>query len=349
MIRYKNEKGVDLLSKNLLSKFDNMRANVSAIEIDDDVTMNDHDPTGVWDIPSDGDESGVAIPPSDDATSSPANRQITNIGDCGESGDTEGIVPEGSENRIGDTLATSLDGTPNQRESPTPFSHALETDQEKSNSRHSAKNPISTAGSTSSIAATTTRPSVVPAAASRRLGLPSIRSSSRRLAEREKTGNARPDEERSDQRRYQQQIGSLMYLMTGTRPDLAYGDDKKNRRSTCGHALLFGQGACIWASKKQRSVATSTTEAEYVALTEASKTVVWATRWLQELHIRKPEEDPIRILGDKPPEDEAHRYLVSLHTGGARRQGRRHRFRPYGRSSRRHTHQATHEAGFRTR
>lgn len=32
----------------------------------------------------------------------------------------------------------------------------------------------------------------------------------------------RPDEERTDQQAYQQCIGSLMYLMTGTRSDLAY-------------------------------------------------------------------------------------------------------------------------------
>lgn len=160
---------------------------------------------------------------------------------------------------------------------------------------------------------------------------------------------ARPDEEQADQRAYQQRIGSLMYLMTGTRPDLAfaigklsqychaptvrhanavnrvlryvagttdlglcyrrdgapvaysdsaYGDDKLDRKSTYGHVLMSGQAACIWSSKKQRGVATSTTEAEYVALTEAAKTIVWTTRWLQELHFRTPDEDPIRLLGD---------------------------------------------------
>ena len=142
---------------------------------------------------------------------------------------------------------------------------------------------------------------------------------------------SRPDEERTNQRAYQQRIGSLMYLMTGTRPDLAFaiaklsqhchdpttrhanavtrvlkyvagtldyglvfkqggdtvaysdsafGDSKLDRKSTYGHVVLRGQAACIWSSRKQRSVATSIIEAEYVALTEAAKTVVWTTRWL---------------------------------------------------------------------
>ena len=54
----------------------------------------------------------------------------------------------------------------------------------------------------------------------------------------------------------------------------AYDDDKLDRKSTYSHTLLRGQAACIWTSKKQRGVATSTTKAEYIALTEAAKTVV---------------------------------------------------------------------------
>lgn len=45
--------------------------------------------------------------------------------------------------------------------------------------------------------------------------------------------------------------------------DAAYGDDVMDRKSTYGHTLLLGNGAVIWMSKKQRSVVTSTMEAEY--------------------------------------------------------------------------------------
>ena len=160
---------------------------------------------------------------------------------------------------------------------------------------------------------------------------------------------AGPNEKQSDERQYQQQIGSLMYLMKGTRSDLtfavgklsqfstdptvrhanavtrvlryvvgttdlgicfksngdavaysdsAYGDDKKDCKSTYGHVLMYSQGPCVWTSKKKRSVATSTTEAEYVALTKASKVVVWTTRWLQEVQVRDLKDNPICLLDD---------------------------------------------------
>ena len=80
--------------------------------------------------------------------------------------------------------------------------------------------------------------------------------------------------------------------------DSAYGDDKNDRKSTYGHVILQGKGACIWTSKKQRGVATSTTEAEYVALTETAKTVVWTTHWLEELFFRKHSDDAVQLFGD---------------------------------------------------
>ena len=50
------------------------------------------------------------------------------------------------------------------------------------------------------------------------------------------------------------------------------------RRSTSGYVFnLFG-GAVSWMSKKQSVVAQSTTEAEYMAATHASKEAVWLQR-----------------------------------------------------------------------
>eukprot|EP00253_Pinus_taeda_P021085 PITA_21085 len=54
--------------------------------------------------------------------------------------------------------------------------------------------------------------------------------------------------------------------------------DLDQRRSTSGYVFnLFG-GAIIWMSKKQSVVALSTTEAEYMAATHASKEAVWLQR-----------------------------------------------------------------------
>eukprot|EP00253_Pinus_taeda_P016245 PITA_16245 len=54
--------------------------------------------------------------------------------------------------------------------------------------------------------------------------------------------------------------------------------DLDQRRSTIGYVFnLFG-GAVSWMSKKQSVVALSTTEAEYMAATHASKEAVWLQR-----------------------------------------------------------------------
>ena len=62
------------------------------------------------------------------------------------------------------------------------------------------------------------------------------------------------------------------------------GDDKDTRRSTTGYVFTIGGTAISWASKLQKIVDLSTTtEAEYVALTEASKEMLWLDRFLEEL------------------------------------------------------------------
>ena len=54
-----------------------------------------------------------------------------------------------------------------------------------------------------------------------------------------------------------------------------WAGDLDQRRSTSGYVFnLFG-GAVSWMSKKQYVVALSTTEAEYMAATHASKEAVW--------------------------------------------------------------------------
>lgn len=63
--------------------------------------------------------------------------------------------------------------------------------------------------------------------------------------------------------------------------DSPYADDSPDWRSTHGMTMIFGQAACIWSSTKQRTTSTSTTEAEYVALCQAGKQLVWAKRSFQ--------------------------------------------------------------------
>ena len=135
---------------------------------------------------------------------------------------------------------------------------------------------------------------------------------------------------------YRQAIGSLMYLMVSTRPDIAssiqvfakymqnpgiehwegvkrvfrylkttmrlclryeregstqvrgycdsdYAGDLDTMRSTAGYVFLLAGGAISWSSKRQQIVAVSSTEAEYMAATHASKEALWLKRFVSDL------------------------------------------------------------------
>lgn len=57
--------------------------------------------------------------------------------------------------------------------------------------------------------------------------------------------------------------------------DASYADDEVDHYSTCGYVFLFLESPISWRSKKQNMVALSSTEAEYVAATEAAKESQW--------------------------------------------------------------------------
>ena len=158
---------------------------------------------------------------------------------------------------------------------------------------------------------------------------------------------AAEDEEALDQPLYQSVVGSLMYLSTCTRPDIAfavgvlarfsskpnrnhwvaakrvlrylkgttnfglfYSDgsgvlgycdadwagDMDDRKSTSGYVFQIAGGPVSWRSKKQGTVALSTAEAEYVALSSAVQECVWMRRLLAELG--NPSGGPTTILED---------------------------------------------------
>jgi hypothetical protein len=73
--------------------------------------------------------------------------------------------------------------------------------------------------------------------------------------------------------------------------DSDYAGDRTDRRSTYGSVLMLLGGPLAWYSRKQRSVSTSTTEAEYVALCQGSKEAVWFRELLKELGF-------VQFLGD---------------------------------------------------
>jgi hypothetical protein len=138
---------------------------------------------------------------------------------------------------------------------------------------------------------------------------------------------------------YREAVGSLMYLVTGTRPDLAYAvsvvsrsldkpssrdwekvkrifrylkgtvsmailyrsdveadvllaysdadyaGDIESRRSTSGVICQYMGGPITWLSQRQKCVALSTTEAEFIAANEAAKELTWLSRLLHEITV----------------------------------------------------------------
>jgi len=67
--------------------------------------------------------------------------------------------------------------------------------------------------------------------------------------------------------------------------DSDYASCVNTRKSTSGVILIINGGPVVWSSRKQSVVATSTTDAEYIAMCEAAKEVVWTRRLLDELRI----------------------------------------------------------------
>ena len=65
--------------------------------------------------------------------------------------------------------------------------------------------------------------------------------------------------------------------------DADFGGDVDGRRSTSGMCIMVNGGAVVWRAKLQSVVATSTCEAEYISAAEATKEVLWLTKFWAEL------------------------------------------------------------------
>lgn len=65
--------------------------------------------------------------------------------------------------------------------------------------------------------------------------------------------------------------------------DADYTSDVRSRRSVSGVVCMYSGGAITWCSRRQHSVSLSTTEAEYVAVCEAAKKIMWLVRLYGEI------------------------------------------------------------------
>ncbi|KAG8503402.1 hypothetical protein CXB51_001378 [Gossypium anomalum] len=103
---------------------------------------------------------------------------------------------------------------------------------------------------------------------------------------------------------YSSAVGSLMYAMVCSRPDLSYAvsafgrtedevigyvnadfaGDLDRRRSLIGYVFTIVGCAISWKATLQTTVALSTTEAEYMAITDACKEAIWLKGLFSELN-----------------------------------------------------------------
>ena len=79
--------------------------------------------------------------------------------------------------------------------------------------------------------------------------------------------------------------------------DSSYAGDLEDRKSITGYCFFLGGAIVTWCSKRQCTVSTSTSEAEYVAVSQSAREGVWIRRFLNEL---LPEEAvrEMKMLGD---------------------------------------------------
>jgi hypothetical protein len=80
--------------------------------------------------------------------------------------------------------------------------------------------------------------------------------------------------------------------------DASFDTDPDDSKSQSGYVFVMNGGAVSWRSSKQSVVARSTTEAEYIAASEAAEEAVWMKEFISELGVVPSALDPMVIYCD---------------------------------------------------
>ena len=80
--------------------------------------------------------------------------------------------------------------------------------------------------------------------------------------------------------------------------DASFQTDKDDFKSQSGYVFCLNGGAVSWRSSKQDTVADSTTEAEYIAASDAAKEAVWMKKFITGLGVVPSISDPVNLYCD---------------------------------------------------
>ena len=98
--------------------------------------------------------------------------------------------------------------------------------------------------------------------------------------------------------------------------DADWAGDLDTRRSTSGYVFQTGQSTVSWCSKRQATVAKSTTEAEYVALSQVTQEAVWLRHLLADLGYSM--NSPTTVFEDNQGAIEHNSDLLSIRRNASR-------------------------------
>ncbi|GKA08713.1 retrotransposon protein, putative, ty1-copia subclass [Tanacetum coccineum] len=103
---------------------------------------------------------------------------------------------------------------------------------------------------------------------------------------------------------YASAVGSIMYAVRCTRPDVVFAQNITSLRldmysfTETGYVFVLNGGVVDWKSAKQSIFTTSSAEAEYIAAYDASKEAVWVRKFISGLDVVPTIEEPINMYCD---------------------------------------------------
>lgn len=77
--------------------------------------------------------------------------------------------------------------------------------------------------------------------------------------------------------------------------DSDYAGELKERRSTSGYVFLLHGGPIAWSSKLQRITALSSSEAEYMTISEALKEILWLRSLVESFGLKQMKPTKLRV------------------------------------------------------